>query len=91
MSLSDDIKYKNLLSVHFGYKFDSKEGRLSSNFRREGNSIFYDVCPESSTGYTVEVSLLDGSTRHCGFGKGCVWSDWTENLSVDRANLLFNL
>lgn len=67
---------KKILMEKFGYTFDSAEGRLATDFRQEGNSVFYDINPDSETGYTVEVSLIDGAHRHCGFSEGCFWTEW---------------
>lgn len=36
----------------------------------------YAVAPESPNGYTVQVNPWTGESRHCGFGKGCFWTEW---------------
>jgi len=76
LSTEGGIKY--CLEDKFGFDLKSNEGRISANYRHssESNSVFYDVDPDSNTGYTVEVSLIDGATRHCGFSQGCVWTEW---------------
>lgn len=69
-------KMKDFLCKSFGWNVDSVEMKLATNFRKDGDYIFYDVRPGDITGYTKEVSLIDGSTRHCGFGEGRFWTDW---------------
>ena len=42
----------------------------------DGNIATYKVMPEDITGYTIQISLVDGRRRNCGNGKGCFWSEW---------------
>lgn len=61
-----------------GYDTESMlERGIYSNFRMENGNVLYDVCSGDITGYTEEVRP-DGSSRHCGFGQGCFWSDWED-------------
>ena len=78
--LKEDVeKYnhrmKNFLCRTFGWSAESPEMKIATRFEKSGDSIFYSIDPEYTTGYKVEVSLIDGSTRHCGFGNGCFWTD----------------
>lgn len=58
----------------FGYGVKRIE-KLNPYFNRWEN-LGYVVDPESQYGYTVEVDPFTGKSRHCGFGKGCFWTEW---------------
>ena len=69
---------RNMLES-LGYDVDGMlECGLYSNFRMEktGNVLF-EVCANDNQGYTQEVRP-DGASRHCGYGRGCFWTDWEQ-------------
>ena len=43
------------------------------------NIATYRVMPSDITGYTVEVDLDTGKSRHKGNGVGCFWTEWEDD------------
>lgn len=42
----------------------------------DGDIIRYVFMPDDITGYKVEINYENMTTRHCGLGRGCFWTEW---------------
>lgn len=68
-----------VLRFQLDFNAHSKQWQLADDFEIDTDKLIlsYNVLnSDSSTNYKVDVDLVTGLSRNCGFSEGAFWTDW---------------
>lgn len=75
IKISSEINLNSIKNTVKRYK-ECYGDKVCSEVTIEDGIASYEFMPYDVTGYTMQMDLVTGKTRHCGNGRGCYWTDW---------------